>query len=174
MTPTTVYVALGSSLGDRAAHLHTGLQGLRDTPGVTLGRASQIYETAPVGGVAERRFLNAALELAVTSAHTPLSLLDRLLAIEQTAGRTRTLRWEDRTLDLDLLLWGDRIIDEPRLQVPHPRLHERRFVLQPLCDLAPALIHPRLGAPLCDLLAALHDDPADVQPVAASAEWPAA
>ena len=161
-----VHVAVGSSLGDREGHLATAVTGLQTVRGVTVQRASPIYETAPVGGVAERRFLNAVIELQAVDDLEPLGLLDELLAIEQIAQRTRNLRWEDRTLDLDWVLWEDRVLDHPRLQVPHPRLHERRFVLQPLADLVPDAPHPQQDRTVAALLAALDDDPDDVTPIA--------
>lgn len=168
-----ILVAVGSSLGDREGHLATAAEGLRAVGGL---RASRIYETAPVGGVAQRRFLNAAFEVRLLSPPpAPLALLEALQAVERAAGRTRTLRWEDRTLDLDLVLWGDRVMNAPRLRVPHPELHRRRFVLAPLCDLAPDARHPVLGVPLSALLEALDDDPEDVTPIAPErypAAWP--
>jgi 2-amino-4-hydroxy-6-hydroxymethyldihydropteridine diphosphokinase len=165
---------VGSSLGDRRAHLATALAGLRDTAGLRLRRASPIYETAPVGGVAERRFLNAVLELTVTPAlaRDPEAVLARLHGIEARAGRSRSQRWEDRTLDLDLVLWGARVIDTPTLVVPHPELARRRFVLQPLADLVPDAPVPSSGLTVSHLLEALPDDPADAVTLAPEALYP--
>jgi len=167
-------VAVGSSLGDRRAHLATALSGLRDIDGLRLRRASPIYETAPVGGVAERRFLNAVLELTATPglARDPEAVLARLHRIEARAGRRRSQRWEDRTLDLDLVLWGTRVIDTPTLVVPHPELARRRFVLQPLADLVPGAPVPPSGVTVSHLLEALPDDPAAAVTPAPAALYP--
>ena len=128
-------------------------------PGLRLVAGSRLYDTEPYGGVAQGRFLNGVIELRAGSAWDPESLLDALLGVEATAGRTRNLRWEDRTLDLDLLLWGARRVRAPRLTLPHPELHRRRFVLAPLCDLAPGLMHPILGWTVRELLARLASEP---------------
>ncbi len=139
-----VYVAMGSNLGDRDAHLAAGLAALRATEGVEVVAVSPLYETDPVGPPPQGPYLNGAIELATTLA--PDSLLDRLLEIEVSRGRSRGPdRNAARTLDLDLLLYGDLVIDEPGLTVPHPRLHERPFVLVPLVQIAPEAVHPVLG-----------------------------
>lgn len=139
---TRVYIALGSNVGDRLAHLHRALDALAALPGTIVADRSDIIETAPVGPVAQGPFLNA-----VAALDTPLSareVLLALLSIESRVGRERSMeqRWGPRTLDLDLLLFGDAIIAEPGLLVPHPRLHERRFVLEPLARIAPEVMHP--------------------------------
>jgi 2-amino-4-hydroxy-6-hydroxymethyldihydropteridine diphosphokinase len=139
-----VYVAMGSNLGDRDAHLAAAVAALRATQGIEVVAVSPLYETDPVGPPPQGAYLNAAIELATTL--IPDALLERLLEIEVSQGRTRGPdRNAPRTLDLDLLLYGDRKLAGPNLEVPHPRLAERPFVLEPLCDLAPALIHPTLG-----------------------------
>jgi len=130
---TTAYVALGSNLGDRRDHLR---HGVRSLPGVSA--VSHLYETEPVGGPEQGAYLNLVVELATDL--YPWELLDRCLAIEAGAGRERSVRWGARTLDLDVLLWGDARIESERLTVPHPRMWERRFVLAPLNDLAPQLL----------------------------------
>jgi 2-amino-4-hydroxy-6-hydroxymethyldihydropteridine diphosphokinase len=126
------YVGLGSNLGDREAILRGALERLAATPGVEVVAVSAFRETDPVGPVTDQpRFLNGAA--ALETSLSPRRLLDVLLEIEAQAGRTRTGRsGGPRTLDLDLLLYGDEHVDEPGLQVPHPRLHEREFVLEPL------------------------------------------
>jgi 2-amino-4-hydroxy-6-hydroxymethyldihydropteridine diphosphokinase len=152
---TRAYVALGSNLGDREGTLRSALEALAAEPGIDVVAVSRFYDTEPVSYVDQPRFLNgaAALETELPARE----LLDRLLAVELRFGRSR----EDvpaqgpRTLDLDLLLYGDAEIDEPGLRVPHARLHERRFVLEPLADLDPALEVPGNGQ-VQDILARLH------------------
>ena len=139
-----IYVAMGSNLGDRDAHLAAGLAALRATSGIEVVAVSPLYETDPVGPAPLGPYLNGAIELVTTL--DPDALLKRLLEIEISQGRTRGPdRNAPRTLDLDLLLYGNRKLAGPDLEVPHPRLAERPFVLEPLCDLAPDLIHPTLG-----------------------------
>jgi 2-amino-4-hydroxy-6-hydroxymethyldihydropteridine diphosphokinase len=145
---TRVYVGLGSNLGDRERNLREAFQRLEQ---IGLLRASELRETDPVGFTEQPKFLNAAAEL-----ETHLSareVLDRLLAIERELGRDRASerRWGPRTIDLDLLLYGDETIDEPGLKVPHPLLAERRFVLEPLHELDPELGLPD-GRRIKDLL----------------------
>jgi 2-amino-4-hydroxy-6-hydroxymethyldihydropteridine diphosphokinase len=113
---------------------------------------SELHETDPVGVVDQPRFLNGAVE--VDTRRTPRELLDLLLEIERSLGRVRAERWGPRTVDLDLLVYGDEVVDEPGLRVPHPHLHERRFALEPLADLDPELEVPGRGA-VSTLLAAL-------------------
>jgi len=132
---TTAYIGLGSNLGDRHEYLRFAL---RHLPGLVA--VSNLYETDPVGGPAQDSYLNAVAKLETTE--DPFTLLDTCLAIELAAGRERTVRWGPRTLDLDVLLWGDATISSPRLTVPHPRINERRFVLQPLSDIDPDLLAP--------------------------------
>jgi 2-amino-4-hydroxy-6-hydroxymethyldihydropteridine diphosphokinase len=152
-----VHVGVGSNLGDRLPMLDAAAQRVSALPGVTRCRGSHCYDTAPVGHVATRRFLNAVLELQTDRA--PLDLLGALQEVELALGRSRTEHWGDRTIDLDLLLWGDRLVDLPALVLPHPELHRRRFVLVPLCDLAPEAVHPRLGRTVSELLETLPGDP---------------
>ena len=137
------YLGLGSNLGNRLAFLRGGRDRLTGRGDIALRRASGVYETAAVGGPADSPpFLNAVLE--VETALPPRDLLAACQAVEDAFGRTRPEPWAPRTLDIDLLLYGDRVIAEPGLTVPHPCLHERAFVLAPLRALAPELIHPRL------------------------------
>ncbi len=131
---TRAFVGIGSNLGDRAGHVAFALRALEALPGSSLVRHSQIYESEPVGPGVQGLYLNAVAELE--SSLAPRALLDALLEVETQAGRVRGARWGPRSLDLDLLLYGDERIDEPGLQVPHPRLHERNFVLVPLAELA--------------------------------------
>src|SRR5687768_654753 len=136
------YIALGSNLGDRHANIRSALIQLDATSGIEAIKISSIIETAPVGPPGQGPYLNAAARLVTTL--TPQQLLQRFLEIEAAHGRDRTkqLRWGARQLDLDLLLYGDQIIDEPGLRVPHPCMTERSFVLIPLAEIAPDVIHP--------------------------------
>jgi 2-amino-4-hydroxy-6-hydroxymethyldihydropteridine diphosphokinase len=144
---TRAYVGLGANLGDREATIGAAVAAL---PGVVA--VSRLRETEPVGVVGQPPFLNGAVLLETDL--PPRELLGRLLAIERELGRERRERWGPRTIDLDLLLYGDVVVDEPGLTVPHPRLHERRFALEPLAELDPALEVPGRGG-VRELLAEL-------------------
>ena len=138
-----IYIGIGANLGDREKTLQEATDILNAKPEIAVVATSAVYETAPIGVVDQPYFLNAVLQI-----HTSLSarsLLNCLLATERKFGRVRETRWGPRTLDLDILLYRDAIINQPGLQVPHPHLHERAFVLVPLCDLKPDLKHPVLG-----------------------------
>jgi 2-amino-4-hydroxy-6-hydroxymethyldihydropteridine diphosphokinase len=149
-TVTTAFVGLGANLGNREKAIRDAAELLE------ARRLSTIRETEPWGLTDQPRFLNAVAELATD--RTPRGLLDRLLEIERELGRVREgPRWGPRAIDLDLLLYGDRRIDEPGLEVPHPRLHERLFVLEPLAELAPGAVVPGLGT-VTELLAKLEFD----------------
>ncbi len=150
---TRAYVGLGANLGDRAAMLRAALEQLASEPGIELVAVSAFRETEPVGITDQPRFLNAAA--SVDTELSPRGLLDRLLAIEGRLGRTRTgPRFGPRTIDLDLLLYGDEAVDEAGLTVPHPRLHERLFALEPLAELEPGLVVPGRG-PLVAIVSGL-------------------
>jgi 2-amino-4-hydroxy-6-hydroxymethyldihydropteridine diphosphokinase len=143
-------VGLGSNLGEREATLWKALEGLGATEGIEVVAVSSFRETDPVGVVDQPRFVNAAA--ALETSLRPRELLERLLDVERSLGRDRAVeeRWGPRTVDLDLLLYGGESIDEPGLEVPHPRLTERAFVLEPLLELDPDLRLPD-GRPLRDL-----------------------
>ena len=150
---TRAYIGLGTNLGDRAAMLRAALEQLAAEPGVAVVGVSPVHETEPVGVTDQPRFLNAAA--AVETELPPRDVLDRLLGIERRLGRTRDgPRFGPRTIDLDLLLYGDEVIDEPGLEVPHPRLHERLFALEPLLELEPQLELPGRG-PLAEIVRGL-------------------
>ncbi|MFL5959777.1 MAG: 2-amino-4-hydroxy-6-hydroxymethyldihydropteridine diphosphokinase [Gaiellaceae bacterium] len=151
---TRAYVALGANLGDRERALREAVAALGAEEGIEVVAVSTLRETEPVGVGEQPPFLNGAV--ALETALSARELLRRLLALEQRFGRVRVLgEHGPRTLDLDLVLYGDEEIDEPGLTVPHPRLHERRFVLEPLAELAPGLVVPRRGR-VESLLAGVH------------------
>jgi 2-amino-4-hydroxy-6-hydroxymethyldihydropteridine diphosphokinase len=129
------YLGIGSNLGDRAAHLQAAVDGLAATPGISVVAVSPVYETAPVGGPPQDDYLNAVV--AVDTALAPRALLEAGQRLEAAAHRVRRERWGPRTLDVDVLLVGDDEVHEPDLEVPHPRMAEREFVLAPLADLDP-------------------------------------
>jgi 2-amino-4-hydroxy-6-hydroxymethyldihydropteridine diphosphokinase len=145
-----VYVGTGSNLGDRWQSFAFAIQKLAQEPGVEVLRASRVYDTEPVGPP-QPRFLNAVLELETEV--PPEELLTRMQRIEDASGRKRDSRWAARTLDLDLLLYGDLVLTSPTLSVPHPAMTARRFVLAPLAELCPEQIVPGTGSTVVQLLA---------------------
>jgi 2-amino-4-hydroxy-6-hydroxymethyldihydropteridine diphosphokinase len=140
---TAAHIALGSNLGDRAANLRTALEMLAQTAGISITAVSAIYETAPVGGPEQDHYLNACA--ALDTELTPTRLLLMMLDIEEKIGRVRKVRWGPRIIDLDLLLYGEIMMNTPLLELPHPRMSERDFVLIPLADIAPDQIIPGLN-----------------------------
>jgi 2-amino-4-hydroxy-6-hydroxymethyldihydropteridine diphosphokinase len=140
---TRAYIGLGANIGPREVTLLRAVDLLAETEGVEVLAVSQFRDTDPVGVVDQPRFLNGTT--AIETSLTARQLLDRLLEVEEELGRVRDVRWGPRTIDLDLLVYGDREIDEPGLHVPHPRLRERRFALEPLAELDPQLRIPGLG-----------------------------
>lgn len=155
------YIGLGSNLDDPKQQLQQALEGLRQVPESRLTAVSRFYRSKPMGPADQPDYVNAVVMFDTCLA--PLALLDALQAIEQAQGRVREgERWGPRTLDLDLLLYGPEVIDLPRLQVPHPGIIQRSFVLQPLFDLVPGLTFPD-GKTLRDALAAIDTD--DLEPL---------
>ena len=146
------YLGLGGNLGDRMSQLAEAVARLEREPGIFLRAVSRVYESEPVGPP-QPRYLNAVA--AVGTLLSPRALLRRLLAVEEQLGRFHRERWGPREIDLDLLFFSDRVVDEPGLRLPHPLLHERAFVLAPLCELGPRTVHPLLDRTAAELLLAL-------------------
>jgi 2-amino-4-hydroxy-6-hydroxymethyldihydropteridine diphosphokinase len=162
--PTSL-IAMGSNLGDRLATLEEAARAIDRTPGIEVVRSSRVYETAPVGGPEQGAFLNAVLAAEVELG--PDELLRLLQGIEARFQRRREVRLGPRTLDLDILGYGDEVVATPELEIPHPRLHERRFVLVPLADVAPDWRHPLRRRSTLEMLAAIPARDDDVRVFAA-------
>lgn len=149
----TVYLSLGSNIGDREQMLQSAIDRLH-APNLVIQRISSVYETEPVDFTAQRSYLNLVVEAGTEM--FPMMLLARTQKIENQLGRKRTGPAKGpRTIDIDILLFGGSVVDSGRLEIPHPRMHERRFVLAPLVELAPDLRHPRLRSTMRDLLAGI-------------------
>lgn len=146
---TTAYIALGANLGDPLATIRAAIDALRNMPGTAWVAASSLYRTAPVGLHDQPDFINAVVQLHVVVNNEPVlpaqTFLQQLFAIEERFGRVRSVKNAARTLDLDLLLFGDVVSDDSFCTLPHPRLHERAFVLAPLAEIAPQLVIPGHG-----------------------------
>ncbi len=156
MTTQNAYVGLGSNLGDRAGYLLLAVRGMLDA-GLDVIRLSSIYETEPVEYEKQPPFLNMVAELRGSTLPSPEQMMARLLRIEYALGRIRHVHMGPRTIDLDLLIFKDHRADTEYLTVPHPRIASRRFVLVPLNELVPNLVHPVLGKSISDLLALTKD-----------------
>ena len=143
MTLESVYIALGANLDDPAAQVRAAVEELAMLPGTRLAAVSSFYSNPAVGYVDQPEFVNAVAK--IETALTPRTLLDHLLAIERRFGRTREFQNAPRTLDLDIVVYGSQVVDEPGLTIPHPRMHERAFVLVPLLEIEPELVVPGRG-----------------------------
>jgi len=155
-SPTNAYVGMGSNLGDRAGNLLLGVRALLAAD-LEIIRLSGIYETEPVGVIEQAAFLNMVAELRGATLPAPEQVMALLLRVEDALGREREGVMGPRTIDLDLLLYGDETRDTQFLTLPHPRFHLRRFVLVPLAELAPTLVHARLHQSIAELLESLDD-----------------
>jgi 2-amino-4-hydroxy-6-hydroxymethyldihydropteridine diphosphokinase len=145
------YISLGSNLDDRAGNLLLGIRGMLDA-GLEVTRLSQIYETEPVETFRQPLFLNMVAELKINALSNPAEVMTQLLQVEQSLGRTRDSVKGPRTIDLDLLLYGELVVNTKLLALPHPRFHLRRFVLVPLAELCPRQRHPILHRTVMELL----------------------
>ena len=148
-TPCTIYLALGSNLGDRSANLHTAIADL--PPDVHVLKASPVYETPPWGFTDQPAFLNMVIKGETLLG--PMELLKQLKSLEAKLGRLPAIRWGPRLIDMDILFYADLVLDVQGLIIPHPHLHERAFVLIPLADVAPDLVHPVFERSVRELLA---------------------
>ena len=150
------FIAIGSNLGDRRAYYRQALERIAALPDTHIIRQSSQYETEPLGE-ASTWYLNGVIEIRTAFATRPL--LHQLQSIENALGRVRSAkRWASRTMDLDILFFDSTIVDTSDLHIPHPALHNRRFVLEPLREIAPDFLHPRLQRTVSELLAELHDE----------------
>jgi 2-amino-4-hydroxy-6-hydroxymethyldihydropteridine diphosphokinase len=149
------YISLGSNLGDRLGYINRALGKLKEREDIKIIKVSSFYETEPVGYKEQGKFINAVLALETNL--QPYELLQVLQSIETDLDRVRTRRWGPRTIDLDILFYGDQILNDPDLTIPHPRVTERAFVLFPLAEIAPSLLHPITGKSISSHLNALND-----------------
>jgi 2-amino-4-hydroxy-6-hydroxymethyldihydropteridine diphosphokinase len=160
----SAYLSVGSNLGDKLACCRRGIAQVGALPGTVLAAQSRFYRTAPVDYLEQDWFINAVVKVA--SDLTPPKLLAALQEIQRQAGRTTDkIRFGPRLLDLDILMYDDLVLDLPELILPHPRMHKRRFVLKPLCDIDPKALHPVLKRPVDRLLAELDVTDQDVYPL---------
>ena len=159
----TAYIGIGSNLEDKRHNCLTAIEMIEQIPGCQLTGRSDWYLTKPVGVKGQEWYVNGVVSLSTKI--PPKDLMRRLLAIESDMGRVRTKRWEPRIIDLDILLYGREVINEEDLTVPHPLMHLRKFVLEPLVQLAPDLIHPSLGVTMAELLGRMQNNGQEVVPL---------
>ncbi len=146
----TAYIALGSNMGDKENNIKQAIKKLKDSPRIKVSKVSAFYETEPVGVIEQDLFLNGAVQIETLL--TPKELMTRLLEIEAELKRVRTIKWGPRTIDLDILLYDDYITATEDVVIPHPRMHERSFVLEPLNEIAPFVMHPVMNRRISQLL----------------------
>ncbi len=142
-------LGIGSNMGDRLSYINQALCKLKSTPRIRGARCSELQETKPYGGVEQDDFLNGAVYIKTIL--PPYELLDFLHEIENEAGRERTIHWGPRTLDLDILFYGDLVLDDPQLTIPHPDMQNREFILKPLCEITPHYVNPLNGKTVSDM-----------------------
>lgn len=150
------YIGFGSNIGDRLTHIQNAIHALSKTEGITLQKISAVYKTDPVGYEAQAHFLNGVA--AIQTDLPPLSLLHTLKDIEIAIGRKHRIRWGPREIDLDILIYGDLCLQTEKLVIPHPEMHLRRFVLVPLAEIVPDLVHPVFQETVQTLLERLEDE----------------
>jgi len=160
---TTAYIGIGSNLEDKHHNCLRAIEMIEQTPGCELTGCSDWYLTKPVGVKGQEWYVNGVI--SISTRVPPQELMKRLLGIESAMGRIRTERWGPRIIDLDILLYGRKIINEEDLRVPHPLMHLRKFVLVPLVQLAPDLIHPALGVTMVELLGKMQNNGQEVVPL---------
>ena len=149
----TVYISIGSNLGNREKSCRLAIEGISEFAKVSA--VSSMYETEPVGYEEQPIFINCAIEIETDL--SPHKLLDKLHSIENRLGRVREIKWGPRIIDLDIIFYGNEVVNDPDLTIPHPEAHKRRFVLEPLDEIAPTLEHPVLRQSIRELLASLRD-----------------
>lgn len=151
-----VYLSIGSNLGEKSEYLDFAVKSIEENEACILRKVSDYYETVPVGDVEQDNFLNACI--ALDTVLSPHELLDFVNSVESKAGRTREIHWGPRTLDIDILLYDDRVIHDERLTIPHREMHWRKFVLEPLVEIAPYAYHPVMNEYAVNLLGVISDD----------------